>query len=57
MNLKEARTKGQVEQFIKEHELKFPHADKKNFQKLIKAAASGTLKPKSGTSKKRGRAG
>ena len=57
MNLKEARTKGQVEQFIKEHELKFPHADKKNFQKLIKAAASGTLKPKSGTSKKRGHAG
>jgi len=51
MNLKEAREKGKLEQFIRERE-KQPPAEKKRFQKLIKTVASQTLKPKRGTSRK-----
>jgi hypothetical protein len=53
MNLKEAKEKGEMDQFVKEHDAKFPPADKKRFQKLIKTVALGTAKPKRGTSKKR----
>jgi hypothetical protein len=52
MNLKEAREKGKMEQFIKEHEGKFPPANRKRFQKLLKSAALGTAKSKRGTSRK-----
>ena len=52
MNLKQARDKGKMEQFIKQHEAKHPPADKKRFHKLIKTVASQTLKPKRGTSRK-----
>jgi hypothetical protein len=51
MHLKEAREKGKMEQFIRERE-KQPPADKKLLQKLITVAASQTLKPKQGTSRK-----
>jgi len=57
MTLKEAREKGNMKQFIKEHDSKFPPADKKRFQKLIKIAALGTAKSKRGTSQKGSRAG
>jgi hypothetical protein len=56
MNLKEAREKGRVEQFIRERE-KQPPAEKKRFQKLIKSVASQMKKPKPGTSRKGSRAG
>jgi hypothetical protein len=56
MNLKQARDQGKMKQFIKERE-KQPPADKKRLQKLIKSAASQTLKPKQGTSRKGSRAG
>ena len=51
MNLKEAREKNKLENFIRERE-KQPPADKKRFQKLIKTVASQTLKPKRGTLRK-----
>ncbi len=51
MNLKEARSKGKMEQFIREREQQ-PPADKKRFNKLVKTVASQTLKPKRGTSRK-----
>ena len=55
MNLKEARAKNNLEQFIRERESQSP-ADKKRLQKLIKTAALGTAKPKRGTSRKGSRA-
>jgi len=55
MNLKQAREKGKIEQFIRERE-KQPPAEKKRFHKLIKTVASQTLKPKRGTSRKGSRA-
>jgi hypothetical protein len=55
MNLKEAREKGKMEQFIREREQQ-PPAEKKRFHKLIKTVASQTLKPKQGTSRKGSRA-
>ena len=51
MNLKEARAKNKLEQFIRERE-KQPPVEKKRFQKLIKSVASQTVKPKRGTSRK-----
>ena len=51
MNLKEARSKNKLEQFIHEREQQ-PPADKKRFQKLVKTVASQTEKPKQGTSRK-----
>jgi hypothetical protein len=56
MNLKEAREKGKMEQFIRERE-KHPPANKKRFHKLIKTVASQTVKSKQGTSRKGSRAG
>jgi hypothetical protein len=50
MNLREAREKNKIEQFIREREGQ-PPADKKRFKKLIKSMASGTAKPKRGTSR------
>jgi hypothetical protein len=55
MNLKQAREQGKMDQFIRERE-KQPAADKKRFNKLVKTAASQTLKPKRGTSRKGSRA-
>jgi hypothetical protein len=52
MNLKEARAKGKMEQFIKEYDAKYPPANKKRFTKILKSMVSGTAKPKLGTSRK-----
>jgi hypothetical protein len=41
MNLKQARDQNKMAEFIKEHEGKFPPADKKRFEKLVKIVASG----------------
>jgi hypothetical protein len=52
ISLREAREKGKVEQFIREREKEGqPPANKKRFKKLLKSMASGTAKPKRGTSK------
>jgi hypothetical protein len=51
MNLKEAREKGKMEQFIKEHDAKYPPANKRRLAKLLKSMVSGTVKPKPGTSR------
>ena len=56
MNLKEAREKNKLSQFIRERE-KQPPADKKRFQTLVKTVVSQTEKPKLGTSRKGSRAG
>jgi hypothetical protein len=56
MNLKEAREQGKMEQFIKEHDEKYPPANKKRLAKLLKSVVSGTVKPKRGTSRKGSRA-
>ena len=50
MNLKEAREKNKIEQFIRERE-SHPPANKKRFKKILKSMALGTAKPKRGTSK------
>ena len=52
MNLKEAREKGKMAQFIKEHDEKYPPANKKRLAKLLKSVVSGTAKSKRGTSRK-----
>jgi hypothetical protein len=52
MNLKEAREKGKMEQFIKEYDEKYPPANKKRLAKLLKSVVLGTVKPKRGTSRK-----
>ena len=51
MNLKEAREKGKMEQFIRERE-NHPPADKERLHHIIKSMALGTAKPKRGTSRK-----
>jgi len=56
MNLKQARAKNKLEQFIRERE-KQPPANKKRFQRLIKSVAAQTVKAKRGTSRKGSRAG
>jgi len=56
MNLKQARAKGKLDQFIKEHDEKYPPANKKRLAKLLKSMVSGTGKPKRGTSRKGSRA-
>ena len=57
MNLKQAREKGKMAQFIKEHDEKYPPADKKRLTKLLKSVVSGTVKSKRGTSRKGSRGG
>ena len=52
MNLKEAREKGKMYQFIKQHDKKYPPANKKRLTRLLKSMVSGTVKPKQGTSLK-----
>jgi hypothetical protein len=52
MNLKEAREKGKMEQFIKEYDNKYPPANKRRLTKLLKSVVSGTAKSKRGTSRK-----
>jgi hypothetical protein len=56
MNLKEAREKGKMDQFIRERE-KQPPANKKRFHRLIKSAAEQTVRAKRGTSRKGSRGG
>jgi len=51
MNLKVAREKNKLDQFIREREQQ-PPADKKRFTKLVKTVAAQTVKPKRGTSRK-----
>lgn len=50
MNFKQARDQNKIEQFIRERENQ-PPADKKRLKKIIKSMASGTAKPKRGTSR------
>jgi hypothetical protein len=52
MNFKQAREKNKIEQFIKEHDEKYPPANKKRLTKLLKSVVLGTAKPKRGTSRK-----
>ena len=52
MNLKEAREKGKMEQFIKELGEKYPPPNKKRLERVLKSMALGTAKPKPGTSRK-----
>jgi hypothetical protein len=52
MNLKEAREKGKMDEFIKEHGGKYPPANKKRLHRVLKSMALGTAKPKRGTSRK-----
>ena len=55
MHLKEAIAKNKLAHFIKEREKTHPRASKRHFEALIKIAASGTAKPKKGTSRKASR--
>lgn len=50
ISLRDARAKNKMEQFIREREDQ-PAASKKRFKKVLKSMASGTSKPKKGTSK------
>lgn len=52
MNLKEARSKNKLSQFIKEREKDTPKGSKKKFNKVVKAMALKTSTSKRGTSKK-----
>jgi hypothetical protein len=52
VHLKEARAKNKLEQFIKEHEKTHPRASKHHCHAVLKSMASGTVKPKRGTSRK-----
>ena len=52
ISLREAREKNKMEQFIREREKEGqPPASKKRFKKVLKSMASGTAKPKKGTSR------
>ena len=48
MHLKEAIAKNKLAEFAAEHGKKYPRASKRHFHALIKAAALGIAKPKSG---------
>jgi len=52
MHLKEARAKNKLEHFVREHEKAHPQASHKHFHAVLKSMASGTAKPKRGTSRK-----
>lgn len=52
MNLKQARAKNKLSQFIKEREKDTPKGSKKQFNKVVKAMALKTSTSKRGTSKK-----
>jgi len=52
MHLKEAIAKNKLAEFAAEHGKKYPRASKRHFHALIKAAALGTAKPKSKTSRR-----
>ena len=51
MHLKEAREKGKLKHFIKEHEKTHPQGSHKHFHGTVKSMASKTAKPKNRTSK------
>ena len=55
MNLKTAKDKNKLEHFIAEREKTHPRASHKHFHGVVKSMASGTAKPKKGTSKKASR--
>jgi len=52
LNLKQAREKNKLPQFIKEQEKQKSKADKRRFTKVLKAMSSRTAKPVQGTSRK-----
>jgi hypothetical protein len=52
MHLKEAREKGKLAEFAKEHGKTHPQASHKHFHAVLKSMVSGTVKPKRGTSRK-----
>ena len=57
MHLKEAREKGKLAEFAKEHSKTHPAASRKHFHGVISSMASQKKKPKKGTSRKDSRAG
>jgi hypothetical protein len=52
MHLKEAREKGKLAEFAKEHQPKHKRGNTKHFHAILKAMASKKTKPKKGTSPK-----
>jgi hypothetical protein len=56
MNLKEARAKNKLAQFIREREKDTPPGNLRRFKRVLKSIVSGTAKPKRGTSRKGSRA-
>ena len=55
MHLKEAISKNKLAEFAKEHSKTHPKASHKHFHAVLKSMASGTVKPKRGTSRKASR--
>jgi hypothetical protein len=55
MHLKDAIAKNKLAQFAKEHSKTHPVASRKHFHGVLKSMASGTVKPKRGTSRKASR--
>jgi hypothetical protein len=55
MHLREAREKGKLSQFVKEHEKKYPRASRVHFYGVIRSMAFGKSKAKRGTSRKASR--
>jgi hypothetical protein len=52
MHLKEAIAKNKMDEFAREHEKKYPPANRKHFHAVLKSMISGTAKPKRGTSRR-----
>jgi hypothetical protein len=52
MHLKDAQSKNKLAEFIAEREKTHPKASHKHFHAVVKSMAAGSVKPKSGTSKK-----
>ena len=52
MHLRDAKDKNKLAEFISEREKTHPKASHKHFHAVVKAMAVGSVKPKSGTSKK-----
>jgi hypothetical protein len=55
MHLRDAKSQNKLEDFISEREKTHPRASHRHFHGIVKAMASGTAKPKPGTSKKASR--
>jgi len=52
VNLKEAKAKGKLKEFLKEREKTMPHADKERFEKTLKSMTTRTLKASPAASSK-----